>query len=324
MYGWQDFDQRVVAELASGFRPGVNDNDGMLCPLAGHSGEWLPWASKRSDGTDLHGDPRARFRASPTFVLADPLENLIVGSELVSGLVSGGKAESRMANENSEDAVTWNVFRSLQEAERLAAATDLLVGVTPSCEPDLFVWSMHVEREHTAEWPGLRAIRTLLEPGAGQQTEPDVCLHVRGWGWVFVEAKVASPMTVCRDDAHLARWQSRYLPHGVGILDAARIAATPPAELPEQLLRNVLFAHHIRADGEQAAVVSVTRARDKDPSAAVRSCLVDPGAVAIGHCTWERISNVLCAREEVLSGLCAYFERKSLSLRPAFDVGRPV
>jgi len=86
-----------------------------------------PWAhGDYTKGTEPHGDPPVSFRVSPTYVLQDHLENFIVGRELVDTLT--GKAETwRLGNENSEDALSFNVFRSLQggrPARRRSAAAD--------------------------------------------------------------------------------------------------------------------------------------------------------------------------------------------------------
>ena len=58
----------------------------MRCPFnqPGHDREWLPWHStKARGGTEWHGTPPVRFRARPTFILQDALDNFIVGHDLV-------------------------------------------------------------------------------------------------------------------------------------------------------------------------------------------------------------------------------------------------
>jgi hypothetical protein len=87
-------------------------------------------------GTDWHGSPSLRFHASPTFVLEKPLNNFNVGRTLVKEAPTGlwGKAEThRLGRENSEDAVTWNVFRAFQEAGELHLAALEAAVFCPSC-----------------------------------------------------------------------------------------------------------------------------------------------------------------------------------------------
>ena len=114
-----------------GFSTGVR-MAGSRCPLKGHYDDRLPWKERNyRKGSEPCGDPPASFRASPTYVLADPLDNFIAGRGLIKGAIDGdwGKAETwRLGNENSEDALTWNVLRSLQEAKLLSLAGRVLAG----------------------------------------------------------------------------------------------------------------------------------------------------------------------------------------------------
>src|SRR5205823_5059763 len=121
MYSWENFDQERVRRIRRR-EPGVADTSpggGMLCPLVEH-GEWLDWVDGSArKGTIWHGSPELRFHASPTYVLREPIHNFIAGQRLIQEALDGKwkKAEThRLGNENSEDALTWNVFRSLQEA----------------------------------------------------------------------------------------------------------------------------------------------------------------------------------------------------------------
>ena len=90
------------------------------CPFKGHHSHRLPWRpGGYRKGTEFHGVPPVSFRVSPTYVLEHASDNFIVAPELLGQLA--GKAETwRLGNENSEDALSFNVFRSLQEAGALA------------------------------------------------------------------------------------------------------------------------------------------------------------------------------------------------------------
>src|SRR4051812_41980460 len=100
--GWQDFDQAAVRALRAK-DPSAIDDTGMACPLVDHARHHLTWeGGNRRNGTEPHGEPLARFRASGTYVLIDPLDNIIVGRDLVRRIVAGeaGKAETgRLGNE---------------------------------------------------------------------------------------------------------------------------------------------------------------------------------------------------------------------------------
>ena len=171
---------------------------------------------------------------------------------------SSRKAETgRLGNENSEDALSFNVFRSLQEAGALGEAARLLAGADVTTEPELIVWGRRVCDATTQPAPELHAALTELETWRGQKTEPDVILRVPGWGWIFVEAKLASPTSTFRGKPEkLKHWANVY--GGSGIFDLGAIEAADHTAFPEQLLRNVAVAHRM-AGQERAAGVALVR-----------------------------------------------------------------
>src|SRR4051812_36168263 len=120
----------------------------MTCPLVGH-GEWLTWqGATHKDGTVSHGSPPVVFRVSPTYILDECLDNFITGHDLVKAAIQGdwGKAEThRLGYENSEDAVSFNVFRSLQEAGELKRVAQLITRI-PVSEPDLYLWGRQIHQ----------------------------------------------------------------------------------------------------------------------------------------------------------------------------------
>jgi hypothetical protein len=326
--GWADFDQVLAARIGNHDTNFVDTRDGggMACPLnrPGHDGEWLRWHSgKARGGTDWHGAPRIRFRARPTFILEDALDNFIVGHDLVREALDRkwGKAEvHRLSHENSEDAVTWNVFRSLQEAAELPLAVRVLGGVDPEAEPVLYLWGREVRPDASRPWPRLTSARNAVEPWGGQQTEPDCCIHVPGQAWLFVEAKFGSPTTTKKTDAARDAWLERYERTCPGVFDRDAVRLTPARLFPEQLLRNVALGLNVRYGGERLIVVALVRDRDATsaPAAAAR-CVSLEAEVDVLHGTWESIYDHLPARSQ-LDGLRRYFETKSFRLRPAFNV----
>jgi hypothetical protein len=152
--GWPAFDPDVVSNLYAR-APDTLDKSasgGMRCPLKGHNHR-LPWnAGSYSEGTQSHGDPSLTFHVSPTYILEDPLENFIAGRDLVADMLNRQwkKAETfRLGHENSEDAVSWNVFRSLQEAGELKLAARVLAGIACDAEPELIVWGRRIDAHAT-------------------------------------------------------------------------------------------------------------------------------------------------------------------------------
>jgi hypothetical protein len=310
--GWSAFHPDRVDEL----RRSANSPDAP-CPFKGHDHHRLPWRSAGyRQGTSFHGDPPVSFRVSPTYVLENPRDNFIVGHDLLGQLE--GKAETwRLGNENSEDAVSFNVFRSLQEAGALTEAVRLLIGVDATDEPELAVWGRRLGHASTNPVPELQAALTELERRPGQNTEPDVILRVQGWGWVFIEAKLASPTATLKNKPEkLKDWAKTY--GATGAFDIAAVEAANPAIFPEQLLRNVAVAHRV-AGRERAAVVALVRDVYASSVEAWADDYLADDSIFTGSATWEQVFGLTETREE-LALLHEYMADKSVNLRPAFKL----
>jgi hypothetical protein len=285
------------------------------CPLAAHDSHRLAWRSgDYRRGTEFHGVPPVSFRVSPTYVLEHARDNFIVAHELLAQLE--GKAETwRLGNENSEDALSFNVFRSLQEAGALGEAAQLLAGVEVGAEPELIVWGHGLGASSAYHVPELHVALTELETWPGQKTEPDVILRVPGWGWIFVEAKLASPTTTfVGKPERLKGWVSTY--GGSGIFDVAAIDAADHARFPEQLLRNVAVAHRV-AGPERLAVIALVREANAPSVHAWAGGYVADDSIITGSATWEQLYRLTAGREE-LAALREYMADKSVNLRRAF------
>jgi hypothetical protein len=331
LYGWHLFDQDIVKRIYLR-DPQVFNERGLVCPLIGHDHGPLEWAiyAKHEKATELHGSPLISFRASPTFVYKDTLDNFIVGRDLMRQALEGtwAKAETwRLGFENSEDALSWNVFRLLQETGHLRTAVRLFAGVDTDEEPELYLWGRRVGFDTVGEWANLTKIRDELEPrplnlATGrrhQQTEPDVVLHVRSWGWIFIEAKFGSKTDTYKTD-RIEEWIGRYSAPCPGAFDEAAIRTIDRARFPQQLLRNLAFAYRMREHTEQAIVVALVREADTAEIVSwVAQCLVPNGPLQFARSTWEALYRALPV-DPSLKRLRDYFESKSVGLRPAFAI----
>jgi hypothetical protein len=76
--------------------------------------------------------------------------NVIVGQDLIQAALDGdwGKAEThRFGHENSEAALTFKFFRSLQEAGCLARVAEVVTCGSVAEEPELFLWGRRIRRD---------------------------------------------------------------------------------------------------------------------------------------------------------------------------------
>jgi hypothetical protein len=322
-YGWDAFDQDRVRAVRQRHADAVDMTgaSGMQCPLKQHD-EWLPWEDgSAANGTILHGDPEVRFHASPTYVLHEPMGNFIAGHRVIQEAVDGRweKAEShRLGHENSEDALNWNVFRALQEAEQLRLLVKLFAGVTSGEEPELYLWGRRLGHGDTSEWSGLSECRSEIERGSGQKTEPDCCIRLPGEVLIFIETTFGSPTATSRSDAARDAWFKRYDGTCPGLFNRDAISATPARLFPEQLLGKAALARQMRQPDEHVTVVALTRASDQTPVDVVaRECLREEAGVDVRRSTWEGIYDALPVQAE-LDPLRSYLERKSHRLQRAF------
>ena len=132
------------------------------------------------------------------------LRNLLLfgGEDFVTKhiLDNGHKAESyRLGYENSEDALTWNIFGGLLYYERLHQVYNQLTGANSSSNQlELFLWGLKIDfsAQQTETWAPLMKVRKHLEKDIKRFfTEPDIMIlgpeHL-----VCIEAKFTSGNTL--------------------------------------------------------------------------------------------------------------------------------
>jgi hypothetical protein len=132
---------------------------------------------------------RVLMSASPKLNVPQPVQAGVAAA--LAGAVNETNLKNKAAKfcfETSEDAVTWTVFKGLQQAGRLAAAAP---GATDD-EPCLLLWGAALSGERATQVAAeLRRVSLELGEDPRRLTEPDVILS---WGelLVFVEAKYKS------------------------------------------------------------------------------------------------------------------------------------
>lgn len=136
--------------------------------------------------------PVHRIYISPsTFEYPDERDNLLWKSEEDLALLAAIKTvkrESRMARDNSEDALTWNVFRYLETANLLGGLLSSFTGHEQG-RIDLIYWS-YSQNEH-ATWPMLNNARHEFGEHLQRGSEPDL-IAVTDRTLLFLEAKLTA------------------------------------------------------------------------------------------------------------------------------------
>jgi hypothetical protein len=141
----------------------------------------------------------------------------------------------------SEDAVTWTVFRYLQNQNalgRVAEAADHAVALS---RPRLLLWGVEVPPSSNGDTDieaQLQEISMQLDTSQCRRTEPDVIVDFGAMGVVFIEVKFQSGHDCLRTNHR--NWD-RYL--GSGFSDTKAVRQTGLYELT----RNWRFAKELAA-----------------------------------------------------------------------------
>lgn len=145
--------------------------------------------------------PDHRIYISPsTFEYKNMFDNLLwneqTNRKLLNRIIET-KRESRIARDNSEDALTWNVFRYLEKSSLLSVFLGTLVKrPTRNCE--VFYWSY--SQSENDVWPNLKEAREEFETVPEKGSEPDLIVK-NDEDLFFIEAKLtATNNTVPRSD----------------------------------------------------------------------------------------------------------------------------
>ena len=98
------------------------------------------------------------------------------------------KRESRMARDNSEDSLSWNVFRFLEKEQLLEKVMEATLGV-PIKSPEIIYWS-YSQKDETG-WPALNDAREYFGEKLRRGSEPDIIIKTEN-ALFFIEAKLTA------------------------------------------------------------------------------------------------------------------------------------
>jgi hypothetical protein len=129
-----------------------------------------------------------------TFIYNSHFDNLLWNEEEDKELLEDifkEKTESRMENENSEDALTWNVFRYLEKNELLSSLLNEIVDNNHKII-DIIYWSY--SKNEKKLWSFLKHAILKFGETIDRSSEPDIII-LTDKTLFFIEAKLFSPNT---------------------------------------------------------------------------------------------------------------------------------
>lgn len=230
--------------------------------------------------------------------------NIIIDADLMATRIVGHpfKFDSKwLGNENSEDALTWNVFRSLQEARCLAQIASQITGLDIKEEPRLYLWGICLTEDTFEPWDLLIEARKRFEsklPVKRPLTEPDIALYLPGYYLILIEAKFTSSNS-CYIDGPRQNTKSLtkdelldiYQDPALHMLNMEK--ARHADRVYYQLWRNTVFAEWMAlADGKGTLAyhTSLTRESEENESCDHFRGLMNPElAGRFAHLSWEDI-----------------------------------
>lgn len=161
------------------------------CPVSGCS----EYVVRQRRGTARPSCEVHRIHISPTTFSYPKKEDNLLWTDPVDlkllGNIGKVKRESRMEENNSEDALTWNVFRFIERNDLISSFTKEVIGIDVK-EPNLIYWSYSQSNKDT--WPLLDKGRNIFELNPAKGSEPDLIIYGKN-AVIIVEAKFGAGNT---------------------------------------------------------------------------------------------------------------------------------
>lgn len=324
-FGIGDVDTNVVEVPA--------DERSVQCFVRGCSESLrVPTRKFRGDVCPIHGIRCHYSSKKPTYSYVDTGRNIVASPDLFASQIVGHpfKFEShRLGAERSEDALSWNVFRSLQEAGKLKTLAESITGIRSPIEPVLYLWGICTTGDSCEPWNLLVEGRKRFEsnlPVERPLTEPDIALHLPGKYLILIEAKFTSKNTFYKQGPR-ANASSLTKEELVEIYqdNELQILNVDAAEKAErvfyQLWRNTVFAEWMsqldHRNTKAFHVNLVMDGQDVDSAFEFRRMVTERYQGRFQRMTWEQIYRQV-ATDPKLPRLKKYFETKTAGLKPAF------
>ena len=327
-YGVLDLDPVVVTDKGPPFRVKcfLRDCREMLRP---------PTREFKGDVCRIHGIRTHLSGNSPTFTYRLAHRNLITAHRLFSTKLKGHKFKfetHRFGYERSEDCLSWNVFRSLQEAGCLKDVLRFITGLEIHDEPQLYLWGLSMADDALKPWPLLLKARERFEsrlPVRRPGTEPDISLLIPGKCLALIEAKFTSPNTFYAA-GHRRNAQSLtkdelieiYQDPALHILDVDK--AREADRIYYQLWRNLIFSEWMaRQDSPTTLAFHANLVRagyEHDSASHFRQMIRPDFADRFTRLTWEQLYTLAGLRWRKLARLIEYMASKTVNLVPAFSL----
>jgi hypothetical protein len=261
-------------------------------------------------------------------------------------LRKSNKMEStRLCYENSEDAVSYNVFTKLaSDGHALRKLVSHIANKDIGGEIDLYLWGGKIDLKNNTfvKYNPLLTVRDHLEEDIKKfKTEPDIMLVIPKKIVICIEAKFGSKNPIAKDAEETEgekpkkteKLISRYCKENDFInKDRLFNFSKMPERFYEQIFRNIVFAASMaKLEGapewyvvnlRNQHIINLKRGKPESFPIMrnIRSILQPEYKKRFIHLTWESIYDQAVKDNEQLADLAWYLKNKSLSCGRAFNI----
>jgi hypothetical protein len=296
---------------------------------------------KQSGFVYYNGPPRDDLSVSTK-------RNLMFNSDyyVENFLRKSNKMEStRLCYENSEDAVSYNVFTKLaSDGHALRKLVSHIANKDIGGEIDLYLWGGKIDLKNNTfvKYNPLLTVRDHLEEDIKKfKTEPDIMLVIPKKIVICIEAKFGSKNPIAKDAEETEgekpkkteKLISRYCKENDFInKDRLFNFSKMPERFYEQIFRNIVFAASMaKLEGapewyvvnlRNQHIINLKRGKPESFPIMrnIRSILQPEYKKRFIHLTWESIYDQAVKDNEQLADLAWYLKNKSLSCGRAFNI----
>jgi hypothetical protein len=308
-------------------------NTGKVKCVVRSCGVWLQPPTRAVPRGDVCPEHGIQVHTSGTFSYADYRRNLTVDDAAYFHQhirYHPFKYEChRFGQEKSEDALSFNVFRSFQRAGCLKSIVTLCTGIETQIEPLLLLWGLELQPSGVEPWKLLIEARNRFEsdlPVDRPKTEPDIILFHPGRYVILIEAKFTSPNGVYERNRRprdgqltLNQLLNIYTDEQLRILDYAEAGRRDRVHY--QLWRNMIFAEWMAgrdASSTRAYHANLVRQGHEECCSVEFLGLLRPEyRDRFRQITWEQLC-CMATRQPEMGRCCTYIRNKTAGLKPAF------
>lgn len=261
--------------------------------------------------------PKHNIYISPsTFEYQSELDNLLWKDKADLSLfnrIKKVKRESRIARDNSEDTVTWNVFRFMERNNLVEMTLSSIIGVTLKSS-EVIYWSY--SQKENSSWSELNKARKEFGEEIKRSSEPDVIIKTDNT-LLFIEAKLTAGNETIPSDTSNSKEYETGGDNWFSKVFKSDYKTVAIVEKKYELLRFWLLGTWMakQRDLDFYLVNLVLSEREKDIEAIFKRCLYENQRMEFIRITWEDIYHQILNSD--LSGIdkdtmIKYFKNKTI------------